>query len=91
MDISEKILISKAYFDKGYGLTNYFFKLVAVFGLTTGFAKATFIVLFFYTGLCYVLGRFWFNTGLLDTENEIQNRFNPFQKEVRKALKEKLK
>ena len=86
----EKLLIAKAYFDKGYGLTNYFFKVVAVFGLTTQLVKATFIVLAVYTVTCYFIGRFWFLTDLVDTENEIQNRFNPFQKEVRKALKRKI-
>lgn len=82
-----RLLIAKAYFDKGYGLTNYFFKLVAVFGLTTSLVKETFMIILVYTCSCYILGRFWYKKKLVDMENEINNLFNPFQREVRKKLK----
>lgn len=81
-----KILLAKAYFDKGYGLTNYFFKLVAVFGLTTQLAKATFYILFFYSFLCYFIGRWWYKYKFIEVENEINNIFNPFQREMRKKF-----
>lgn len=83
-------MLFKAYFDQGYALTNYFFKLVAVFGLTTQRAKETFIILFFYTILCYFIGRFYFFLGLKETEIEINNRFNPFAKEVRNYINKKI-
>lgn len=82
-----RLLLAKAYFDKGYGLTNYFFKLVAVFGLTTGLSEATFIILFFYSISCYILGRWWYKHKLIETENEIGNIFNPFQQEMRAHIK----
>ena len=80
-------LIAKAYFDKGYGLTHYFFKLVAVFGLTTQLTEATFTVLFLYSVGCYVLGRYWYNSKLIETEVEIGNIFNPFVREMREKIK----
>ena len=81
-----KLLLAKAYFDKGYSLTHYFFKLVAVFGLTSQMVKETFFILFFYSLGCYVLGRIWYKYKLIETENEIDNIFNPFQQEMRKKL-----
>lgn len=88
-DYKFKFCLWKAYFDQGYGLTNYFFKLVAVFGLTTQMAKATFIVLAVYSVACFFLGRWWYLYGFIDEQNEVGNLFNPFQREVRKALKTK--
>jgi len=78
-----KLLLAKAYFDKGYSLTNYFFKLVAVFGLTTQMAQETFIILFCYSIFCYFFGRWWYAHHLVETETEINNMFNPFVKEMR--------
>ena len=81
-----KILLVKAYFDKGYGMTNYFFKLIAVFGLTTQLAKTTFYILLIYSILCYFIGYACYKFKIVDTENEINNIFNPFQREVRDKL-----
>jgi len=81
-----KLLLMKAYFDKGYGLTNYFFKLVAVFGLTTQLARATIIILFIYSFSCYFVGRYWYQHQWIEVENEISNIFNPFQQEMRKKF-----
>ena len=82
-----RFLLAKAYFDKGYGLTNYFFKLVAVFGLTTRMIEETFYIIFFYSISCYFLGRAWYKYKMIETENEISNIFNPFQREVRRRLR----
>jgi len=82
-----KILIAKAYFDKGYGLTNYLFKIIAVFGLATQMASETFIALAIYSIGCYALGRLWYKKKYIETENEIANMFNPFVREMREKLK----
>ena len=83
-----KLMIMKKYFDLGYGLTNYFFKLVAVFGLTTQLAKTTFIILFIYSISCYFIGRIYCKYHWFEVETEINNRFNPFVKEMRKIIVE---
>jgi len=82
-----KFLIAKAYFDKGWGLTGYIKYIIALFGISSLNVKRTLIVGVIYGISCYFLGRIWFKYRLVDTENEIQNRFNPFQKEVREKLK----
>jgi len=86
-----KLLLWKKYFDTGYGLTNYIFKLIAVFGLTSSMVKETFIILSAYTIGCLILGRLWLYSRMLETETEIANMFNPFVKDMRKkfGIKEK--
>jgi len=84
-----RILLTKFYFEKGYAQTHYFFKLTAIFGLTTQLVKETFITLFLYSVSCYFLGKWWCKKELVHTENEIANIFNPFQIEVRQHLKNK--
>lgn len=81
-----KILLAKAYFDKGYGLTNYLFKLIAVFGLTTQLVKSTAIIIAIYSVSCYIIGRLWYKYKFIETENEISNIFNPFQREMREII-----
>lgn len=82
-----RLLLQKAYFEKGYGLTNYFFKLVAIFGLTSSLLKETFIILFFYTFICYLLGRYWFKHDWIELEAEVGNQYNMFQREMRERFK----
>lgn len=85
-----KILLWKAYFDKGWSLTNYFKYLLLFFGLfdlITATVATWFAV--GYCVSCFIIGWFWYNYGLIETENEVNNLYNPFQKEVRKKLKYK--
>lgn len=44
----------------------------------------------FYAFINLLIGWAFYNYGLVDTENEIQNKFNPFQREVRERLKRKV-
>jgi len=83
-----KFLLIKAYFDKGYGLTNYFKYLLAFVGIFDLIdAKTAIYSILIYLLFCFILGWAWFKFGFVDTENEIQNRFNPFQKEIRRKLR----
>ena len=82
-----KLLLWKAYFDKGWSLTNQFKYVVAFLGLfnLVDVEKALWLIGIYLIG-CLVVGWVWFNSGLIDTENEVQNHFNPFQREVREKL-----
>jgi len=83
-----KILLAKAYFDKGLGLTNYIKYILAfagIFDFIDGKTALIFAVVYIF--FCYILGRYWYSMGIIETENEINNLFNPFQKEVRKKLR----
>lgn len=84
-----KLILWKSYFDKGYGLTNYFFKLVAVFGLTSRMIEATFIILFLYTLSCFVIGKVWFHYRIVDMEFEVGNIYNPLSRELRDDMKKR--
>lgn len=86
-----KFLLWKKYFDTGYGLSNYVFKLIAVFGLASQRVGDTFIILGAYSFACFIVGRWWLYSDMLSTETEIQNMFNPFVTEMRKKFKIKQK
>lgn len=83
-----KFLLWKAYLDKGLGLTNYVKYLLAfvgIFNLVT--AKWAVIGTLAYIIFCFILGKVWYSSDIIKTENEISNLFNPFQEAVRKRLK----
>lgn len=82
-----KILLWKAYFDKGFGLLNYLKYLIAVVGVGAIFQGVSLKVILFwgfvYAVLCFALGKIWLKYGLYDIEQDISNHFNPFAREVR--------
>jgi len=75
----------KAYFDKGYSLTHYFFKLIAIFGLTSQELATTFYMIIAYTIALFVVGFCWYHFGWVVAEIEVGNRYNLFVQEVRKS------
>lgn len=81
-----KLLLQKAYFDKGLGVTNYFKYLIAFFGIASNDAKTTLMIGFIYGICCYFIGLIWYKFKIIETENEVQNRFNLFQVEVREKI-----
>lgn len=87
MSFKYQFLLHKAFFDKGWALTNYFKYVIAFFGLASTNLKATMWIAVFYAIACYFIGIAWFKYGFVDLENEVQNNFNPFVKDVRKELK----
>lgn len=83
-------LLWKAYFDKGFALTNYFKYALAFFGIfNLVSAKIAIVAIIIYLFSCLIIGWIWFKLGLTETENEIQNLFNPFQREVREVLRKR--
>lgn len=80
----------KKYFDTGYALTGYGRFAVAVFGLTSLNLKFTSIMGVIYVIFSYFLGMFWIKKKLFEGEREIDNALNPFQREVRHKLKNKI-
>lgn len=85
-----KFCLHKAYFDKGFTLLNYLKYIFALIGIGAVMAKVSVLLIlavaFAYAALCYFLGWWWLNRGFLDAENEVQNRFNPFCKDMRNSL-----
>ena len=79
-----KILLYKAYFDKGMATTSYFKYLIAFFGLASRDIFWTMTIAISYAIICFLIGLFWFKWGFTEIETEIGNRFNPFVKEMRK-------
>lgn len=77
----------KAYFEKGYSLTNYVKYLIALFGLSSLNVKLTMILGVIYAISCLIIGYLWYKLGFIEAEIEVNNRFNLFVKEVRSKLK----
>lgn len=85
-----RLLLIKAYFDKGLGLTNYFKYILAFVGIFQLInAKTGIILALSYIIFCLLLGWIWYKYQLIETENEINNIYNPFQREVRERLSKK--
>lgn len=81
-----KIALHKAYFDKGWAVSNYLKYPLLLAGFAIPNIKAIIWVAFIYALACYILGWWWYNYGMTDAETEINNRFNPFVKEMRKEI-----
>jgi hypothetical protein len=82
-----KLLLWKAYFDKGFGLTNYLKYALLVFGWATNSVEQTIIIGIVWCIGCLILGKLWFKYKIVEVENEVQNHVNPFMREMRTALK----
>lgn len=88
-----RLLTYKYYFDVGFGELNYIKYFIAIFGAFS-FAEGislilTFIIAFLYAVICFIFGRWWVLNKLRDIENDVANNFNPFCKDVIKAIKKK--
>ena len=88
-----KINLHLAYFNKGFTLLNYFKYLLAILGVGAAMVKTPIylisLVAASYAFLCYFLGWLWINKGWLDAENDVQNKFNPFVKDMRYSVNRK--
>lgn len=79
----------KAYLDKGMALTYYLKYGIALFGISSLNVKLTMIIGLVWIFCSFFIGWLWYALKIIDTENEIQNIFNPFQREVRHAIKKR--
>ena len=82
-----KFALHKAFFEKGYSLSHYLFKVIAVFGLTSQAMTSTFIMVLIYTLGCYIGGRWAYQSGLARAEIEVSNIYNLFVNEMRAKFK----
>lgn len=84
-----KFCLHKQYFDKGFTLLNYLKYPLTIIGIGAIFSKVSVWwiigIAAFYGLVCYILGWWWLNKGFFDAENEVQNKYNPFVREMRKA------
>lgn len=81
-----KLALHKAYFEKGYSLTNYVKYLIALFGLSSLNVKVTLSLGVVYAFFCYFIGLGWYRFGFIEAEIEVSNQFNLFVKQVREKF-----
>lgn len=80
-----RFCLIKAYFDKGWGLTNYFKYMIAFYGLASDDPISTLIIGLVYGMACFFIGWFWYHSKMIEAEYEVENRFNLFVKEMRQS------
>lgn len=83
----------KRYFETGLGITSFMKYVLAIFGAFSVGIKLnlvwTAILGILYLLSCFIVGYWWIESKILEKENEINNLLNPFQVEVREAIKKK--
>lgn len=82
-----KLMLWKAYFDIGYGVSSYFKYLIAFYGMSSLDVKTTMIIGLIYGLSCFVIGWVMYKYGFIDAQHEVQNIVNPFVKEMRANFK----
>lgn len=85
-----RLLLHKRYFDIGYGFTSIMKYLIALFSgvdaINTGDMTKVFIAGFSYVIFCYLFGLVFVKFGWFETDQEVNNQYNLFQREMRKKL-----
>ena len=87
MNPKYKFCLLKAYFEKGYSLTNYIKYMIALFGLSYLNVKTTLIMAIIYGVSCFAIGYYWYKWDFITQEIEVSNKFNLFVKEMRSKYK----
>ncbi len=85
-----RLILQKYYFDKGYNVSKYLLYMIGLFGLASNDVRTTMWIAIFYTIGCYILGRHWVRYKWAAAAHEVDNRINPFVKEMRRSIKRKV-
>ena len=88
--IKYKLLLHKAYFERGYAMLSYVKYIAILLGLNSVLQDDWTIMIFIMGGFAifsYIVGMIWFRSGLTITEAEISNQYNYFMKEMRTKIK----
>lgn len=82
-----KFALHKKYFDTGYGVLNYLKYPLFLLGVAVPNSKLIILFAFFYAVICYILGYWWLNSGMILAETEVCNIYNPFVRQMRRKIK----
>lgn len=87
-----RFFLWKAYFDEGWSITNYVkyaFAFGGIFDFISG--EAALYLGGAYIISCFVMGWVIYHSGMKETILEINNRYNPLAKELRRHIGKRLK
>ena len=82
-----KLMLWKAYFEKGYGLTSYVKWAMAIVGITAMSIPYILIGAILYGVSCFFIGWAWYHYNIITAEIEVNNQFNLFVREMRRKRK----
>lgn len=81
-----RIAFLYACFNQGYAVTSPIKWGIGMFGISSLNVVSTMIFYSLYLLSCFFFGWLCFKIGYVDAQNEVNNQYNPFAKEVRKKL-----
>ena len=84
-----RFVLYKKYFETGYSNSHFLFKMLALFGIASQEVGITLSLGFLYAIFCMITGWLWYKFHFMEAENEVNNQFNPFVKEMRSDLRDK--
>ena len=84
-----KVNLHKSYVGDGKAVIGFLWGFIALFGIASQNVKVTLILGVVFHILCYFFGRYWYNHGWKSAEQEVNNRINPFVREMRSHVKNK--
>lgn len=91
LDFWSRVLLLKVYFDKGMSILNYFTKVALVIGIGAVIQdfsyKKVALMGVGYAVFAFIVGFLWLHFELMEREQELYNRVDPFQRQVREKLK----
>lgn len=83
-----KFWLLKAYFDEGWNVLNYAKYAILALGMRLDLQNM-FILWGTYAVFAFIVGIVIYEKGYIEEKNEVSNNYNPFQKEVRRAIRKR--
>ena len=84
-----KFNLQRHYVSQGKAVIGFAFGFIALFGISSQNVSQTLLLGVLFYIACYFLGRYWCKHHWFSAEMEVNNRFNPFVKEMRRSIKTK--
>jgi hypothetical protein len=81
-----RLMLYKAYFDRGLGVTNYLKYVIAGAGLVVKQVDTILWIGLIYLIFCFVVGYLWFRWRLVEAEQEVSNNYNILFRKLRRNI-----
>lgn len=90
MKLKYRFVLYKSYFEKGLSITNYVKYFIVLVGFYSILANTNIYLILGamigYAIICFCIGWGWYHWGFMLEEQEVNNNYNKFVKEMRKSV-----
>jgi len=80
------VQLQRHYASMGKAVFGFIYGFIALFGIASGDWKTTLALGLAFYLVCYLAGRWYCLHGWFEAEIEVNNKFNPFVKEMRESI-----